>query len=270
MNRRQFNFGTVGLVAAALTEVTSNSKVYATTENQADAESSFDFYDRGSSISAEVYVSSLDGKKEYLSQLIAATNKPINVLFIFGGGALGDERASDTGGIWCPDSFADLNILRTLHEEYQDRVGFIPIACPPVFHTKGIGFADRAFLDYAASDSEYQSAKNAFVESTKAAFESGLIPTEPYLDHRFRLLMGAQQKQQLEAAYGDVPSWQGAFRAANETQSYGVPNFWLSNASAKILTQPFRGNVYHGQEVISYTVKDLATAIDTELKKAAA
>lgn len=268
MKRRQFNLGAFGLIATSMAEMSADNIAHAKPIEEVALDSTFEFYAQDSVISDDVFVSGLNDQKHYLNQLIAAMDKPVNVVFIFGGGGLGHERASDTGGIWCPDSYQDLEILRTLYESYHAQLGFIAIACPPVFHSKMLGYSDRVFLDFAATNEEYRRAKVAFVESTQNAYEKGLIPIQPYFDHRFRLLMGAKEKQELKSDYGVIHNWQGAFRAAQEAQSYGVPNFWICDSVGKILSQPFRGNIYHpheGGSTLAYTAKDLTAKIDSLL-----
>ena len=181
---------------------------------------------------------------------------------------MGSASTNATGGIWCPDSFEDLHILRTLHDTYQDKVGFVPIACPPAFHSRQMGYAERAFLDFSDQSDVYKKALDAFVNSTQHAFEAGTIPLQPYYDPRFRLLMSTEVQQSLSPEYGQIPAWQGAFRAARETQSYGVPNFWLVDRQSVVLTKPFRGNVYHphgGKININYSLPDMIAAIDLQL-----
>lgn len=137
-------------------------------------------YQQGSSIHAEVTIQDKSGAEHRLLDLIELQNKSLSVIYIFGGGAMGAERI--TRGIWCQDSYEDLHILRTLFDNYSDRVGFIAIAEPPVFNTKMFGFKDRALLDDAQDSETYESATQAFIASNQVAVERGLIPFEPYLD----------------------------------------------------------------------------------------
>ena len=98
-------------------------------------------YGRGSVISDNVFVTELNGQNIEVHKLLKQNAKPLSLIFIFGGGGLGHKRTMDTGGIWCPDSYEDLHILRTLHDNFKDEVAFLPVACPPVFHSKMLGFA---------------------------------------------------------------------------------------------------------------------------------
>lgn len=224
-------------------------------------------YQKGSVIDTGLEVQDLTGQKILLRELITRNGKDLSVIYIFGGGAMGSEKSA--GGIWCPDSFEDLHILRSLVSSYQGEVNFIPIAIPAAFHTRQFGFVERAFFDYSSESPEYTSAEQAYIDSTQDAFKKKIIPVQPYYDPRFRLLMSAELQSNLPREYGQVFSWQGAFRAENESQRYGVPHFWLVNKEGRVLTEPFRGNVYHphGTPVnINYTLQDLAGEIDRLIK----
>ena len=57
-----------------------------------------------------------------------------------------------------------------------------------------------------------------------------------------------------------MSSWQGVFRAPEETQFYGVPSFWIINKNGEVLAAPLRGNIYHphGEDVtINYTFSNI-------------
>lgn len=220
-------------------------------------------YQQGSQIDIGVELIDIDGQAVGLLDLLKRGGKDINVVYIFGGGAMG--RAKSPGGIWCPDSFEDLHILRSLVSRYSSQVNFIPIGVPAVYHTKSLGFSERALLDYPIDSEAYREAESAYIDSTQLAFNNGIIPVQPYFDPRFRLVMSTHTQESLSDAYGAIPRWQGAFRAENETQHYGVPHFWILDKSGKVLTQPFRGNVYHphGSAVnINYTLNDMVSVID--------
>lgn len=220
-------------------------------------------YQQGSQVDDEVELIDIDGQAVGLLELLKRGGRDINIVYFFGGGAMGSEKSA--GGIWCPDSFEDLHILRSLVSSYSSKVNFIPIGVPAVYHTKPFGFAERALLDYSSDSVAYQNALSAYIDSTQKAFKNGIIPVQPYFDPRFRLLMSTKTQESLLDSYGPIPSWQGAFRAEDETQRYGVPHFWILDASGKILTKPFRGNVYHphGSVVnINYTLNDMVSVID--------
>ncbi|MFT7525950.1 MAG: hypothetical protein ACI9LY_001091 [Arenicella sp.] len=220
-------------------------------------------YQQGSQIDVGVELIDVHGQAVGLLDFLKRTGKDINVVYIFGGGAMGHEKSP--GGIWCPDSFEDLHILRSLVSRYSPQVNFIPVGVPAVYHTKALGFSERALLDYSSDSVTYREAELAYIDSTQLAFNNGIIPVQPYFDPRFRLIMSTQTQVSLSDAYGAIPSWQGAFRAEDETQHYGVPHFWILDTSGKVLTQPFRGNVYHphGSTVnINYTLKDMVSVID--------
>jgi len=225
------------------------------------------YYQQGSTINAEVTIQDITGAPQNLLDLVRSQDTSLSVIYIFGGGAMGAE--SIKRGIWCQDSYEDLHILRSLVDKYSDEVAFIAIAEPPVFHTRQMGFEDRALLDFPKDSVTYQTAYQAFIDSTQAAVERGLIPVEPYLDMGFQLLMSDTQQTSLNGNYGAIPVWQGAFRALDEEQTYGVPAFWIVDQNGKILEQPFRGNIYHphGDDVmrINYSLKDLVETIQKHL-----
>ena len=216
----------------------------------------------GSVIPAAVSVGDAAGSSVSLLQLLAEQPGNVNVLFIFGGGDMGSEMP---GHLWCPDSFEDTHILRTLHGKYAGKeVGFVAVASAPVYHSGFLGSQDRVFLDAADDSADFQTARKAFVDSTLAAEAAGILPFTPYFDARFALMLNPADTMQPGAGWGTLQPWHGAFRAAEETQFYGVPSFWLIDDNGKVLAPPFRGNVYHphGAEVtIKYTYSDLDAAI---------
>ncbi len=225
-------------------------------------------YQAGDTISPEVFVSDKNQARHSLLSILK-NNSPntVNVLFIFGGGAMGHDSP---GGIWCPDSFEDLNIIRTLKDAYRNtRVGFVFVACAPVFHSKYLGFSDLLFLDLPDDSVEFKNAVKLFIDSTQAAVENGIIPQQPYYDFRLRLMMDRSPGNSPTA--GTIYDWQGRFRDPNEKQKYGTPNIWLLDKMGKILTPPFRDNMYHPKPgdsfQISYTVSDVDHAIRQQLEK---
>jgi len=231
------------------------------------AETAVLHYQQDSTINAEVTIQDSSGTLLHLLDLVRSQDKSLSVIYIFGGGAMGAE--SIKRGIWCQDSYEDLHILRSLVNSYSEDVAFIAIAEPPVFHTRQMGFQERALLDFPQDSDTYQTAYQAFIESTQTAVDRGLIPIEPYLDMGFQLLMSDTQQSRLNESYGVVPDWQGAFRAPDEEQMYGVPAFWIVDENGKVLEQPFRGNIYHphGDDGmrLNYSLQDLVVTIDKHL-----
>jgi len=215
-------------------------------------------YEKGDVISQEIFVADKTGSQVHLSSLLAESESGVNVLFIFGGGDLGSGQP---GHLWCPDSFEDTHILRTLHGKYADMgVNFIAVGVAPVYHSEMLGHKQGVFLIDAPESKDYQSAHQAFVDSTMAAYDSGILPVEPYLDAGFRLMFNRSPDLAPRAEYGEVFSWQGAFRNPEETQFYGVPGFWILDDEGRVLAAPFRGNIYHphGADVtINYTFGDI-------------
>ena len=219
-------------------------------------------YGQGDAISPDIFVTDKTGSQVHIASLLKDAESGINVLFIVGGGDMGSGQP---GHLWCQDSFEDTHILRTLYSKYQDKgVNFIPVAAAPAYHTQMLGHKADVFLTDAGNSKEFKTAEQAFIDSSMASFESGILPVEPYLDSRFRLMFNRSPELVPGESYGDVLSWQGVFRDPEETQFYGVPSFWLLGDDGEILAAPFRGNIYHphGADVsIKYTFSDIDKAI---------
>jgi hypothetical protein len=219
-------------------------------------------FDLGSTIPEAVTVNDAQGKPVSLLALFAAQPGKVNVLFLFGGGDMGKTMP---GRLWCQDSFEDTHILRTLHDKFSKKdVGFVAVAEGPVYHTAYVGAKDRVFLDARSDSTDFVTANRSFVDSTLASQNAGILPFAPHFDVRFSLLLNPADKQQPGPGYGPIASWHGAFRAAKETQFYGVPSFWLVDDSGKVLAPPFRGNVYHphgGEVNVRYTYSDVEVAL---------
>lgn len=219
-------------------------------------------YQLGSQVSEQVLVEDKDRNSRALRELITEQGKKLNIVMIFGGGGMGYEKTDKIGGLWCPDSFEDMHILRSLVARYKDQIGFFPIAVPPVFHSRRMGFAENVFLQADTQSNAYQEAVAAFIDSTEDAFKAGTIPLQPWYDTDFNLLVSRDLVQQRPESKQQI--WHGAFRSATETQHYGVPNMWLLDAEGRVVAEPFRGNVYHphGDEItINYSLKDVIEAI---------
>lgn len=223
-------------------------------------------YRMGSKISAEAFVVDQTQTRHTLLSIIKANaNAKLNVLFIFGGGAM--DRKDKLGGIWCPDSFEDLQILRFIDTKYeQESVQIIPVACAPVYSTQYYGFAERVLLDEPDDSDIFQEVAKKFIASTQEAFIAGYIPVQPYFDLRHRLLMNHDEEYKPGQGYGKVFDWQGCFRAAHETQKYGVPSIWLLDSDGVVLAGPFHGNQYQSEPYqIKYTILDIDRAIAEHL-----
>jgi hypothetical protein len=220
----------------------------------------------GSVIPAAVAVEDAQGGDVSLLSLFAAQPGNVNVLFIFGGGDLGKGLP---GQLWCPDSFEDTHILRTLHGKYRNKgVGFVAVASAPVYHGRALGAKDRVFLDAANDSDDFKAARQNFIDSTLAAHKNGILPIAPHFDTRFALMLNPSDKLRPGPGYGNIKDWYGAFRAADETQFYGVPSYWLVDDQGKVLVAPFRGNVYHphgGDLRIRYTFSDVDRAVQRVL-----
>jgi hypothetical protein len=224
-------------------------------------------YQLGSQISEQVTVADKAGTELSLQNIIAGSGSELSAVFVFGGGGMGHQRAEKNGGLWCPDSYEDLHILRSLHNHYKGKVAVIPIAVPPVFHSRSLGYEEDLFFKGRANPG-YQKALMAFIDSTQAALKQGTIPVQPFYDNDFNFLISSKYSE-LRKKIIPVENWHGAFRAENETQHYGVPNLWLVDSTGKIIAEPFRGNIYrpHGGDItINYTLKEVVEEIEANLQ----
>lgn len=223
---------------------------------------------QGSIIPGDVFVSDRQGSRTTLRSLLEAQPGNVNVVFVFGGGDMGSNMP---GRLWCSDSFEDTHILRTLVGKYKGQpVGFVAIASAPVYHSGALGSKNRVFLDAADDSADFIQAREAFVASTQAAHDLGILPIQPYFDERLRLMLNTGGRVQPGSGYGEKRPWFGAFRAADETQFYGVPSYWLIADDGTVLAEPFRGNVYHphgGTLQIRYTLADVDAAIGKMLSR---
>jgi hypothetical protein len=234
----------------------------------ANAQDDVHLYERGDVISPNVFVSDSSGSEVSLRSLLQASGSRINVLYIFGGGDLGNDSP---GHLWCPDSFEDMHILRTLAAKYADGgVNFIPVAVAPVYHSQQLGAPAGVFFNEADDSRAFGKARKAFVESTLAAYDEGYIPVEPYFDLRDRLNLVRDPRFQPGPEYGPVEDWMGAFRKIVSTGFYGVPSLWLVSSDGEVLADVFRGNVYHGAGAdisIQYTFADVDAAVQRLLDR---
>jgi hypothetical protein len=224
-------------------------------------------YGKGDLIDPAITINDASGSSVSLRSILAEHPQELHVVFIFGGGDLGFGMP---GHLWCADSFEDTHILRTLHANYADKgVHFIPVAVPPVYHSQVLGQPARVFLDSAVGSEPLVAARQAFIDSTLAAREAGILPVEPWLDLRMGLMLNRSEEMLPGEAYGAVAPWQGAFRAADETQFYGVPGFWILSGEGWVLAEPFRGNIYHphgGKVDIRYTLAEVEATLQALLQ----
>lgn len=221
----------------------------------------------GENIPAKAFV--LDKNLESQSILALCSREPkskVTLLYIYGGRV--PKQDDRLGGIWCPDSFEDLHIVRYLHLKYQpEQLRILPIACPPVYSSQHYGFEQRIFLDEPDDSQKYQDGAAAFIDNTEKLFVEGLVPVPSYYDIRQRLLFNRREDLKPGAGYGMIHQWQGIFRGSGDTQRYGTPTIWLLDGNGKVLAAPFWGNYYHSDPFqIRYTVIDVDKAIEQNLQ----
>jgi hypothetical protein len=241
LKRRDFFKTGVGLGSAAL--LTKNPvTLFGATQDAGWLESGIL---PGEQIPSEAFVQDKDLNPRTLIDL--CQNNPdakVIVLYIYGGAVL--KHPKRLGGIWCPDSFEDLYILRFTYHKYKKApVTFLPVACPPIYSSQYYGYEERVFLDEDEDSEKFKQSARAFIEKNEEIVASGLIPTETFYDVRFRLLFNRSEKWQPGEGYGTIYPWQGKFKPRAETQKYGTPTLWLLNREGVVLDQPFWGNMYH-------------------------
>ena len=157
-------------------------------------------FNQDSVIPRDVSVTDKNGSQVSLRALLEAQPGNVNVVFIFGGGDLGHN---DPGHLWCPDSFEDTHILRTLIGKYTGKpVGFVAIASAPVYHSNALDSKARVFLDDADDSADFKAARQSFITSTLAARDAGILPIEPYYDFRLHLMLNTTGRMQPGAGYG--------------------------------------------------------------------
>jgi hypothetical protein len=262
MDRRQFLKSGLSLSAAWL--VSRNPMALAVLQ---DNNSTACTYSPGQTIAADAFVVDKNLKPHTLLELCQKiADAKVNVLYIYGGGA--HTRENRLGGIWCPDSFEDLHIIRYIHQKFDDsQVQIIPVACPPIYSSQHYGFAQRVFLDEPDDSPKFNESVKQFMESTEKVVAAKYLPVETYYDLRFRLLFNPREDLKPGAGYGTIHPWQGCFRASGETQKYGTPTIWLLNAKGVVLHEPFGGNIYHAEPfAIRYTILDLDKAIQRHVQ----
>jgi hypothetical protein len=230
------------------------------------------YYGSGDFISPTAFVTDREGRDVTLRGLLAESGHRVNVLYIFGGGDLG---SGNPGHLWCPDSFEDIHILRTLAGKYAEAdVSFIAVAEVPVYHSQMLGAPAGVFFNEPDDSRAFARAKAAFVDSTMAAFDDGIIPVEPYFDLRFRLNMkrtpGLLPGLEPGDPFGPMADWMGAFRDPADPQLYGVPSLWFVSNDGEILADVYRGNVYHPHDAdvsIRYTFADVDATLQALLAR---
>jgi len=218
-------------------------------------------YQPGDIISKDVFVLDSDLQRYPLLDLVRERDSArVIVLYLFGGGSM---RKQKMGGIWCRDSFEDLQIPRYLHLKYNNElVKLLPVAVAPVYSTQYYGLPERVFLDEPDDSELFRESAMEFIDSTEQAAFDGFIPMEPYFDVRNRLLFNRREDLAPGEGYGPVYPWQGKFRAEGERQKYGVPTIWLLNGEGEVLEPPFHGNLYHSDPYdIAYTILDIDAVI---------
>ncbi|MFQ5504294.1 MAG: hypothetical protein ACE5F1_05775, partial [Planctomycetota bacterium] len=165
------------------------------------------------------------------------------------------------GGLWCEDSYSELQALRHLLLDYEPKgVRFIAVACPPVHHEERFGYAKGGFLEAGPEDPLYKRMRRRFVDATLALRDNDVLPFEDlYFDPRFRLL-GSRTP--------GAPIWQGRFKWHEDTQTYGTPTLWIlsrnpDRGDLEVYGEPFHMNVYESEgRRIRYTVRDIKARLD--------
>ena len=212
-------------------------------------------YAPGDTIDPGVTVTDRDGAPVRLLD-VASEDDRVLLLVIFGGGdAKGEARR---GGLWCEDSMNEMTLVRHLMHRFDAHgVGFIGVACPPVFHEERFGHALDAF-NGEVDPTEFAT----FVAATERATETGVLPFEVvHYDAAFRLGRNLEKRPA-----PDEPTWVGRFRAAAAYQTYGTPTIWILSRTGEVLMPAFHGNAYEGDGVLRYTAREVGFAVQRALK----
>ena len=261
MNRRHFLKSGLGLCFAALVIPMLLVSCGKPQPRKADQYS----YQVGDQISPEAFVLDSELNRHTILELCKQSKADVVVLTLYGGGAM--ENKQRVGGLWCPDSFEDLHILRFINFKYKsDEVSILPVACPPVYSSHLYGKEKGVFMNEPDESPKFKDAVEAFVDSTEAAVTKKFLPVKTYYDFRLRNLFNRRDDLKPGEGYGTAYDWQGRFRASADSQKYGTPTFWLLDKNGTVLAEPFYGNLYHEKPFeIKYSVIDVDQAIQALL-----
>lgn len=212
----------------------------------------------GERIDAGVTVENAEGRKLKLGDLVSAADRAVLLCILSGAEA---KDVAKRGGLWCEDSYSELQALRHLLLDYEPKgVRFIAVACPPVHHEERFGYAKGGFLEAGPEDPLYKRMRRRFVDATLALRDNDVLPFEDlYFDPRFRLL-GSRTP--------GAPIWQGRFKWHEDTQTYGTPTLWIlsrnpDRGDLEVYGEPFHMNVYESEgRRIRYTVRDIKARLD--------
>ncbi|HEX9655018.1 MAG TPA: hypothetical protein VGA99_15020 [bacterium] len=265
MKRRKFLKSGLGVGAAyMMSTVPSNPFAISKPEEENSLEGSLS---PGEVVPFEAFVLDKSLQPHSVIELCALEPKAKVILLCIYGGRV-PKQDDRLGGIWCPDSFEDLHIVRYLHLKYQpEQIRIAPIACPPVYSSHYYGFEQRVFLDEPDDSKKFQDSVAAFMDNTEKLFVDGYLPVPSYYDVRHRLLFNRREDLQPGAGYGVIHAWQGRFRGNGDTQRYGTPTIWLLDATGRVLNEPFWGNFYHSDPFqVRYTISDVDRAIEQNLR----
>jgi hypothetical protein len=224
-------------------------------------------YRVGERVSGDVFFLDAAGERQTLASQVSDFTRLV-YLVLFGGSFRSKPRGK-RGELWCEDSVDDLVLQRAIYLNYADKgVTFVPVAAPPVYDSPRYGFPENVFLTEPESSSLYRDAVRVFIKRTEALKDDGTIPYDPvFYDPRFRLLDNPSEHEHVPA-YGEVLPWQGRFKGPGDTQRYGTPTLWLLSRELQVLREPFFGNQHeHVPLLVSYTVRDVAAALDEALAR---
>ena len=196
------------------------------------------------------------------------------VLEIMAGAAV-PGAIPDRGGLWCEDTYNDAPLANFLVHRYanDDRVQFLPVVVPPVYHGD-FGYDRAAFMTTAGCDPRFIGEFDKFISATERVLsgsgKAAVIPySHVYYDPRNRLLLNGRRADLLPGpGYGTLEGWEGCFKSPADGQTYGTPTIWLLSGDAVVLREPFFGNVYEGPpQQLNYTIRDVVAAIDSLLDR---
>lgn len=182
------------------------------------------------------------------------------VLCVYGGGSA--KPGAGKAGLWCEDSLFEMANVRHAIARFADRpVRFVGIACPPIFHDEKFGYAAGSF---AADHPQHAASVARFVESTRAARDTGVLPfPELWFDPTLRLMQAVKTDAPRPLALDGT----GALRAPDEVQTYGTPTLWILDRDGKVLAPPFCRNNWEKDRELRFTARELEDAIEAALAR---
>jgi hypothetical protein len=213
----------------------------------------------GEALPSDARVQDANGATRRILDLVGPNDRVL-VLCVYGGGSA--KPGAGKAGLWCEDSLFEMANVRHAIARFADRpVRFVGIACPPIFHDEKFGYAAGSF---AADHPQHAASVARFVESTRAARDTGVLPfPELWFDPTLRLMQAVKTDAPRPLALDGT----GALRAPDEVQTYGTPTLWILDRDGKVLAPPFCRNNWEKDRELRFTARELEDAIEAALAR---